>query len=87
MVCYECRYRLSISGDAHSRCKNIDYGKELKVKALNESIIFCHKNFTIKAEKIGFTNGWFYWPFNFDPSWLIECTGFEKKNKGDDYGG
>jgi hypothetical protein len=22
-------------------------------------------------------NGWFSWPFNFDPVWLLSCTGFE----------
>jgi hypothetical protein len=22
-------------------------------------------------------NGWFTWPFNFDPRWLDSCSGFE----------
>lgn len=24
----------------------------------------------------GINNGWFYWPFNFDPVWLEACTDF-----------
>lgn len=26
----------------------------------------------------GIKNGWFFWPFNFDPVWLEECDGFEE---------
>jgi len=35
-----------------------------------------------KANVIGsdhaIQRGWFIWPFDFDPLWLISCTGFEK---------
>jgi hypothetical protein len=27
----------------------------------------------------GIKNGWFAWPFNFDPVWLESCNGFEEK--------
>ena len=27
----------------------------------------------------GISNGWFMWPFNFDPAWLESCDGFEAK--------
>ena len=23
--------------------------------------------------------GWFFWPYNFDPVWLLTCDGFEEK--------
>ena len=29
----------------------------------------------------GVMNGWFWWPINFDPTWLQNCTGFEKKEQ------
>lgn len=29
----------------------------------------------------GIKNGWFFWPINFDPVWLQNCTGFEKKEQ------
>jgi hypothetical protein len=27
----------------------------------------------------GIRHGWFFWPFNYDPVWLQECTGFVKR--------
>jgi len=27
----------------------------------------------------GIRRGWFLWPFDFDPVWLITCDGFEAK--------
>ncbi len=24
----------------------------------------------------GIRNGWFMWPINFDPNWLVSCDGF-----------
>jgi hypothetical protein len=33
----------------------------------------------IKADYHGIKNGWFNWPYNFDPIWLIECKGYESK--------
>lgn len=38
-------------------------------------------NFNAKAtgNDHGRRMGWFYWPFNFDPTWLQTCDGFEAK--------
>jgi hypothetical protein len=33
----------------------------------------------VKGNPHGFTNGWFNWPFNFDPIWLESCNGFKQK--------
>lgn len=33
----------------------------------------------VKGNEMGIRNGWFYWPYNFDPTWLVECNGFEEK--------
>ena len=27
----------------------------------------------------GIVEGWFFWPFNFDPVWLTSCDGFQEK--------
>ena len=36
-----------------------------------------------KADVVGYFHGakqgWFWWPYNFDPTWLVSCNGFEKK--------
>lgn len=36
-------------------------------------------NAKVKGNKYGIKNGWFNFPFNFDPVWLKSCDGFEKK--------
>lgn len=33
----------------------------------------------VKGHPIGLRGGWFMWPWNFDPTWLMECNGFVKK--------
>ena len=32
----------------------------------------------VVGDKYGRQSGWFMWPINFDPVWLISCNGFEK---------
>ena len=36
---------------------------------------------TIFAKKHGFDNGWFSFPFNFDPVWIVACNGFDETEK------
>jgi hypothetical protein len=38
-----------------------------------------NKNARVKGVEHGVKSGWFMWPFNFDPVWLISCDGFEAK--------
>lgn len=33
----------------------------------------------VEGSPHGIKNGWFYWPFNFDPIWLKSCDSFEEK--------
>ena len=33
----------------------------------------------ITADRHGFLSGWFFWPANFDPVWLLSCKGFTPK--------
>lgn len=33
----------------------------------------------VKGNAHGIKNGWFFWPFNFDPTWLQSCDGFTEK--------
>lgn len=57
--CYKCVHRLSVPGDAHSRCNNFDAN--------------------VQGNAHGIRSGWFMWPFNFDPVWLVSCDGFSDK--------
>lgn len=35
----------------------------------------------VRGSHHGILNGWFFWPFNFDPVWLLSCTGFSDDPK------
>jgi hypothetical protein len=35
----------------------------------------------ITAQRYGVKMGWFMWPVNFDPAWLLKCEGFEEGDK------
>lgn len=38
------------------------------------------KNLLYSAEQHGIDNGWFNFPYDFDPAWLKICTGYLDKN-------
>ena len=81
--CYSCLYRSDVPGDTHSCCRYpgtdtnlfafFDEGNAKNAKKLN-----------IRAERHGVEKGWFFWPVNFDPVWLINCDGFKEKEKKND---
>jgi len=33
----------------------------------------------VSGVEYGIRNGWFMWPYNFDPVWVISCDGFSAK--------
>lgn len=80
--CYNCKYRRNIPGDAHSRCIHpkasngnefIALMKLLKGRPEKQEL-------NVKGNPHGIRNGWFMHPFNFDPTWLEECDGFDAIN-------
>jgi hypothetical protein len=66
--CYECEFRGTIPGNAHSKCTH-PYWKDNNVT----------------GDPHGIKSGWFFFPFNFDPTWLLTCDGF--KQNGSEGGG
>jgi len=88
--CYKCEYRESIPGDAHSCCnhplvKQDDNMFGALVEMLQGKNIEASKKLGIKGHSTGIKRGWFMWPANFDPIWLLECNGYsEKKEQKDD---
>ena len=45
----------------------------------------CHskcdnKEANVIGDPYGIRSGWFSWPFNFDPVWLVSCDGFKPKD-------
>lgn len=81
--CYDCVYRGNVPGDAHSCCRypgnntnTFAFFDEDNAKNANK--------LNIRAERNGVVNGWFFWPVNFDPVWLLNCDGFKEKEKRND---
>lgn len=90
--CYECIYRSDIPGDAHSRCKHPAVGISNPLNELfsilgsvgrvpNNISAGPAQKLNIKGNPTGIKNGWFNWPYNFDPTWLVNCDGFTQKEK------
>ena len=35
----------------------------------------------VAGHEHGIKSGWFMWPINFDPTWLLSCDGFSDKEE------
>jgi hypothetical protein len=66
--CYNCLHREKIVGDAHSSC---NYPKSVETLPKN----------VVSLNAYGVSNGWANWPYNFDPTWVSKCKGYEEKTK------
>ena len=81
--CYECRWRGDLPGDAHSCCNHpaLKAGNGaaqwIALQAFYVSGQF--EPWNVTADPHGIKNGWFLWPINFDPIWLLSCDGFQWK--------
>jgi len=90
--CYKCKHRGQVPGSAHSSCKHPDIGEATPMRELFSLLGGGRgaplglleegaKNLNIKGAAHGIRNGWFNWPFNFDPVWLDNCDGFTEVKK------
>jgi hypothetical protein len=87
-ICYNCKHRCNIPGDAHSRCSHPEtktddnplqniIGMLASVGRVDPQIGTASSKLNIQANEHGIKSGWFNWPWNFDPIWLENCDGFE----------
>ena len=83
--CYTCKHRGSVPGDEHSCCRH-PLLKELDsnpfgalIDALDGKANEAAQELKIQGHPTGIKKGWFMWPANFDPTWLISCDGYEEK--------
>ena len=89
--CYECEYQGGCAGSAHSCCNHPSIAKSSlgELFGLLGSVgrvptIMPPNNLSIEGDTHGIKNGWFCWPYNFDPVWLKNCNGFKKKGETND---
>lgn len=88
--CYECKYRGGVPGDAHSCCNHPAF-KEIMSDPVGGLLSMLGKRMgpvqgissevSVKGKAHGVRMGWFNHPFNFDPVWLEECSGYTSKNQ------
>jgi hypothetical protein len=84
--CYKCQYRGEIAGDAHSCCRHPSLGKQddnffgAMVDAVSGKNLDAMRQLHITGHEIGIRRGWFLWPADFDPTWLLTCDGFTDKS-------
>ena len=89
--CYECKFRGSVPGSAHSNCnhpsnKEVSGNALLGMMAIFASVsrvdpVNVDTGLNIVGNPTGIRKGWFNWPFNFDPIWLENCDGFTPKKE------
>ncbi len=86
--CYDCEFRGSAPGSAHSECNHPSV-KEIMGDPLLGIMSMMGGARKLSAPRIeggsapkfnqhGIDNGWANWPFNFDPIWLEECNLFKE---------
>lgn len=92
--CYRCKYRRSLVGSAHSRCAHpsadtSESNPFMETFAIFASVGRCApvinkralKELHVRGSAHGIKHGWFNWPYNYDPTWLEACDGFEEKEE------
>jgi len=86
--CYNCKHMTRQPGTALIRCSHPANAEALDDPLAEMQAIFAHvgrmgpilvkTKLNIRFKLHGFLNGWFNWPFLFDPVWLEFCDGFEE---------
>lgn len=92
-LCYKCKHRGKVPGSHHSSCNHPMVANNKPQDSLagimavfasvgrGPAVNVGTEKLNIKASAHGIKNGWFNWPFNFDPVWLENCEGFELKQE------
>lgn len=88
--CYKCIHRRSIPGDAHSSCRHPSIS-DISSNPMTRLLEALGGGAPVGADRLGVTGhphgircGWFGWPANFDPVWLITCNGFEARDAAEE---
>lgn len=84
--CHECKHMRTIPGNCHVRCAHPSIKSDVDDNPLLALASLCGgagptelpKELNIKASQTGINGGWFMFPLNFDPTWLMNCDGFEE---------
>lgn len=59
-----------------SNCYNCIHRREIAGDAHSRC---ANRDAEVIGHEHGIKKGWFVWPYNFDPTWLVKCDGFAQK--------
>ena len=46
----------------------------------DSTYVYCkNRQAVVEGHPTGITRGWFDWPYQFSPVWLVKCSGYEQK--------
>ena len=89
--CYECEWRGNNPGSAHSCCRHPKNDLVMddplgQIMGIFASVgrvapVLAETGLNVKGAPHGVRRGWFNWPYDFDPTWLELCDGFENKGE------
>ncbi len=86
MNCYDCKHIRSLPGDCHKRCAHPSLPKLdpfVEVMAIFASVQRTPPQamdggpMNVKLNPLGVARGWCNFPWNFDPTWIVSCDGYE----------
>jgi len=88
--CWSCKHRRAIPGSCHIRCAHPlvpapePITQVLATLASARRVPFMQDcdaldTLNIQGSPHGIRNGWFNWPLDFDPTWLLNCDGYDRK--------
>jgi len=75
----------TIPGDCHIRCEHPKVSTDDPIMDLIGLLVTsgpCKESMNqlgVTGDKHGIRMGWFMWPLNYDPTWLLSCNGFQPK--------
>lgn len=87
--CNKCIHRGTNPGTAHIRCDHPSnenpHSSAFEAMAILASVgripgFQVKTDLNVKGHPTGLARGWFNWPYNFDPTWLLECDGFDAQD-------
>lgn len=83
--CYSCKRAVSVPNSAHTECMHPGRYREVphfmaKI-AGGSARTDAPAPLNIEASAESIKAGWFAWPINFDPVWLVRCDGYQERGK------
>lgn len=92
-LCYQCIHRQTAVGSAHTKCLHPG-ARGVQEEAEKDPITALRAMFGVPTppadpslkvvgDERGIASGWFAWPEDFDPVWLVSCSGSEWRAKPD----